>query len=78
VLVRVRPLVPILAVAVLSGMYSILQLFLFGAIRAPIVVADPVAPVIPGVMFDTMLAVLFGPLVVALRDRYAQQERLDW
>jgi rod shape-determining protein MreD len=78
VLIRIRPLVPIVAVALLSGAYSMVQLILFGAMSAPILVPDPVATVLPGIMYDVVLAVLFGPLIVAIHDRYAEQERLDW
>jgi rod shape-determining protein MreD len=77
-LLRIRPLVPILAVALLSGLYSIVQLVLLGAIRSPIPIADPLPALIPGVAYDIVLAVIFGPLAVAIRDRYAEQERLDW
>jgi len=77
-LIRIRPLVPIIAVALLSGVHTILQLVLYGAMRTPIVVANPLDVVIPGALYDTVLAILFGPLVIALRDRYAEQERLDW
>jgi len=77
-LVRIKPLVPIIAVALLSGLYSVVQLVLLGAIRSPIVVADPLQPLLSGVAFDIVLAILFGPLAVAIRDRYVEQERLDW
>jgi rod shape-determining protein MreD len=77
-LVRIKPLVPIIAVALLSGLYSITQLVLLGAIRSPIVVADPLQPLLPGAAYDIVLAILFGPLAVAIRDRYVEQERLDW
>ena len=56
VLIRIRPLVPILAVAVLSGAHSILQLVLYGAMRAPIVVSDPFDAILPGVTYDVVLA----------------------
>jgi rod shape-determining protein MreD len=77
-LVRLRPLVPIVAVALLSGLYSIVQLILLGAIRSPIPAADPVQAIVPGIAYDIVLAAVFGPLAVALRDRHAEQERLDW
>ena len=77
-LMRIRPLVPIIAVTLLSGAYSLLELVLYGAIRAPIIVANPVDAVLPGVLYDVVVAVLFGPLIVAIRDRYRAQERLDW
>jgi rod shape-determining protein MreD len=77
-LIRIRPLVPIITVALLSGLYSGVQLILLGAIRSPIPVTEPVQALLPGVAYDIVLAVLFGPLAVAIRDRYAEQERLDW
>jgi len=77
-LVRIRPLVPVIAVALLSGLYSVVQLLLMGAIRSPIPVADPLPMLLPGIAYDIVLAILFGPLAVAVHDRYAEQERLDW
>jgi rod shape-determining protein MreD len=77
-LVRLKPIGPIVAVAVLSGAYSLVQLAIYGAMRTPIVVASPLDAVVPGVIYDIVLAILFGPLVIAIRDRYAEQERLDW
>lgn len=77
-LVRIRPLVPIVAVAVLSGFHSVLQLMVYGAIRNPIVVSDPGAAILPGVIYDVILAIVFGPLIIALHDRRASRERLDW
>lgn len=77
-LARLRPIVPILAVAILSGAHSLLQFVLYSAMRSPIVVANPVDIILPGVAYDIVLAILFGPLVVAVRDRYAEQDRLDW
>jgi rod shape-determining protein MreD len=77
-LMRLRPLVPVIAVALLSGAHALLQLALYSAIRTPILVANPVEAVLPGVAYDVVLAVLFGPLIIAIHDRYAEQERLDW
>ena len=51
---------------------------LLGAIRSPIPVDEPLRMLVPGVAYDLVLAVLFGPLAVAVRDRYVEQERLDW
>ena len=77
-LVRLLPLIPIVAVALLRGLYSLLQLGLYGAMRSPILVADPIGTVVPGVIYDVVIAILFGPLIIAIRDRYREQERLDW
>lgn len=75
---RLRPIVPIVAVALLSGLYSMVQLVLYGALRSPIPAANPWESVVPGIVYDLVVAVLFGPLIVAIHDRYAEQERLDW
>ena len=78
VLSRVRPIVPVLAVAMFSLVNSLLQLAIFGALRSPIPIADPVGSLLPGVAYDTVLAIVVGPLVVAIRDRYRDQDRVDW
>jgi rod shape-determining protein MreD len=75
---RLRPLVPILAVAVLSLVYSMTLFVLLGALGTPIPDADPVATLLPGVAYDTVLAIVAGPLVVAIHDRVVETERVDW
>ena len=75
---RLRPLVPILAVALLSLVYSMTLFVLIGALRAPVPDADPVATLLPGVAYDIVLAVLAGPLIVAIHDRVTETERVDW
>jgi rod shape-determining protein MreD len=75
---RLRPLVPILAVALLSLGYSMTLFVLIGALQAPVPDADPVATLLPGVAYDTVLAVLAGPLIVAIHDRITETERVDW
>lgn len=75
---RLRPLVPILAVAILSLVYSMTLFVLLGALRPPVPDADPVRTLLPGVAYDTVLAVVLGPLVVAIHDRVVEVERVDW
>lgn len=77
-MLRLRLIVPIVAAALLSGPYSVAQLVLYGALRSPIAAPNPMEIVLPGVIYDVVVAVLFGPLLVALHDRYAEQERLNW
>lgn len=76
--IRLRPVVPILATLLLSLVYSMILLVTFNALRTPIPVADPVAVLLPGVVFDTVLAALIGPLAISIHDRRAESERLDW
>ena len=75
---RIRPLVVVPIVALLSLVYSMTQFVLLGALGSPIASSNPVAALFPGVLYDTVLAVIVGPLAVATHDRYADQERADW
>ena len=76
--IRIRPLAPIIAIPILSLVNSMILLALLSAIRPPVVVADPLATFMPGAVFDAMLGILFGPLIVSVRDRRTVEERLDW
>jgi rod shape-determining protein MreD len=75
---HLRPIAPIVAVLVASAMNSVLLLALFSALRDPIPVSDPAGLLLPGLAYDVLLAALIGPLVVAIRDRRLEQERVDW
>ena len=77
-LLRLRPIVPVLATLLLSLFYSMTLYVAFNALRTPIPVADPIAILIPGVIYDTLLAALIGPLVISIHDRRIETERLDW
>jgi rod shape-determining protein MreD len=78
ILFRVRPIVPILATLLLSLFYSMTLYVAFNALRTPIPVADPVSLLIPGAVYDTLLAALIGPLAISIHDRRTESERLDW
>jgi len=75
---HLRPIAPIVAVLVASSMNSLLLLVLFSALRDPILVTDPASLLLPGLAYDVLLAAFVGPLVVAVRDRRLEQERVDW
>ena len=76
--VRLRPIVPIIAVAILSVAYSMILFATLGALGTPVPVADPLSLVLPGAIYDMVLAVIIGPLAIAIHDRHATQERVDW
>ena len=78
VLVRIRPVVPIIATLLLSAVYSMIHFVALNALVAPIPVNDPIALILPGVVYDTILAALIGPLVISIHDRRTDVERLDW
>jgi rod shape-determining protein MreD len=75
---RLRPIVPIGAVFVLSLGYSMLLFVIFGALGVPLPVADPINVVLPAAFYDVVLAAIIGPLAIAIHDRRMQQERVDW
>lgn len=77
-LLRVRPFAPIPLVFTFSLVNSLLLLVVYGALRVPIPAEDPIGTLLPGAVFDTVLAALFGPLVISLRDRRRADERADW
>jgi rod shape-determining protein MreD len=57
---RLRPIVPIAAVLVLSIAYSMILFVTFGALGAPIPIADPLAAVLPSAVYDAVLAAVGG------------------
>jgi rod shape-determining protein MreD len=77
-LVRLRPIVPIFAVFLLSIGYSMTLFVAFSALGSPPPAADPLLMVLPGAVYDAVLAALIGPLTVAVHDRRIEQERVDW
>ena len=41
-------------------------------------IADPVGLLLPGAIYDAILGMFIGPLVVMLHDRRVAPERVDW
>ncbi len=76
--IRIRPLAPVIAVPIVSLLYSMILFALITAIRPPVTVADPVAAFMPGATYDAVLGLMFGPLILSIRDRYRPEERVDW
>jgi rod shape-determining protein MreD len=77
-LVRLRPIVPILATVLLSLAYSMILLATYNALRSPIPISDPLTVLLPGLGYDALVAALLGPLVISIHDRRVESERLDW
>ena len=75
---RLRPIVPIGAVFVLSLGYSMILFVAFSALGTPLPVADPFGTVFPSAVYDAVLAAIVGPLAIAVHDRRMEQERVDW
>ena len=75
-LVRIRPIVAIIAVALLSLVYSMTLVFLFSVLRPPAALTDPLRILAPSVLYDVVLAAIIGPLAVAIHDRVVDEERV--
>jgi len=74
-LVRVRPIVAIIATALLSLVYSMTLVFLFSVLRPPAALSDPLRLLLPSVLYDVIAAIVIGPLVVSIHDRMTEEER---
>lgn len=75
---RLRLVAPIVAVPVLSLVYSVLIVVLGSASQLGATVGDPIRLFLPGVIYDSILGMFLGPLLVTLHDRRAVTERVDW
>jgi len=71
---RIRPVVAILATALLSLLYSMTLIVLFSVLRPAAGLTDPLRLVAPGVVYDVILAAIVGPLAVSIHDRFAPDE----
>jgi rod shape-determining protein MreD len=75
---RLRLVAPIVAVPVLSLLYSMISLALMTASHPGLSVADPAQLFLPGAIYDTIVGMFVGPLVITLHDRRTVTERVDW
>jgi len=75
---RLRLVVPVVAVPVLSLVFSLVLLGLIAAARQGSIVADPLTLLTPGALYDAVLGFFIGPLVVVIHDRRTGTERVDW
>lgn len=75
---RLRLVAPIVAVPVLSLVYSMLLIAFTAAARPGTTVADPIGMLLPGALYDGLIGLFVGPLAVVLHDRRAATERVDW
>lgn len=75
---RARPFAPILATLVCSLAYSMLLLVTSVAFQGPVAISNPVDAFLPGAVYDTVLATLVGPLVVAVVMKRRDAERVEW
>ena len=75
---RLRLVAPIVAVPILSIAYSMVQLGLTIAVQPGFSFPDPIGNFLPDALYDGLIGMFVGPLVITLRDRRTVVERADW
>ena len=75
---RFRILAPVFATAIFSPVASVIFLSLYSALRVASPIDDPLSTLLPGVIYDTVLATIIGPLAAATAIRARDAERVDW
>jgi rod shape-determining protein MreD len=75
---RLRVIAPVVATAVAAPVYQLLLLFSTTVLSAAPFTSAALATVVPSTIYDTIVAALFGPLVMAIMLRRQAQERMDW
>jgi rod shape-determining protein MreD len=75
---RLRLVAPVVAVPILSLVNSMVILALTTAARPGASVPDPIGLLLPGAVYDALLGMFLGPLVIMLHDRRIATERVDW
>ena len=71
---RLRPIVAIIATALLSLVYSMTLVVLFAVLRPSAALTDPLRFVVPSVLYDVIVAAILGPLAVSIHDRVRRDE----
>ena len=77
-LVQVRYIAPTIIVFLLSFAYSIIVAALYDALGGSVTITDPIPTLLPGAVYDAVIATMVGPIAIALRMRRLEQERVDW
>jgi rod shape-determining protein MreD len=75
---RTSAISTVVAVFLLSVVAPLLFLVVYGALRGPIPVTDPLLTVLPDVLYSTAIAAVAGPVAVYLHRRYFEHDRIDW
>ncbi len=75
---RLRLVAPIVAVPILSFVYSMLILAIEAALQPGVRVPDAASLFLPGALYDAIIAMFLGPIAITLHDRRMPTERADW
>jgi rod shape-determining protein MreD len=75
-----RSRIPLLVVAAfaLAVVTALLWFVVYGALVGPVPAPDPLGSVIPDAIYTTVVYVAALPIVILLRRRFGEQERVAW
>ena len=75
---RLRLVAPLIAVPVLSLVYSLVVAGVTSATQPGVSLNEPVGLFVPGAIYDAIIGMFLGPIAVVIHDRRTATERLDW
>ena len=75
---RLRLVAPIVAVPVLSIVYSLILVGVTAAMQPGFSYPDAIGSALPDALYDALFGMFIGPLAVTLHDRRAVVERAEW
>ncbi len=75
---RLRLIAPVVAVPILSIVYSMVLVAVTATVQPGVTVSDPVGAFVPDAIYDALIGLFIGPLAITLRDRRAVVERAEW
>jgi rod shape-determining protein MreD len=75
---KLRLVAPIVAVPLMSLVYSVLVAALASSAQAGLAALGAIGTFLPGVLYDALVGMFLGPLAVTLHDRRAVTERAEW
>lgn len=78
VLTPARFLAPIVLTALASPLFGLGLMVVVSIAEGRPMADDPLALVLPGAIYDTVLAAVAGPVVVSWRARALEAERFEW
>lgn len=75
---RLRLVLPVVAVPILSVVYTVIIVGLTVALQPGLNAPDLLGLALPDALYDAILGMFLGPLAVTLHDRHMPAERAEW
>jgi rod shape-determining protein MreD len=75
---RLRLVAPVVAVPILSLVYSLVVAGVTSATQPGVVLHEPLKLFWPGAIYDAIIGMFLGPIAVTIHDRRAATQRVDW